>query len=238
MPLLSPPVKSAPGPPPPRAAPAAIIVKVAPPVLPADAEENPWTDMTRSSYGPPPVPVDRREKAGPPKLSEAFAPPIRVAGRWKTKFEAVDLTGVNAPWHSTAAASDVPQHILKSAPKSPPRRLLDVKHEDVEMSEPLATPLTPRFLPDAPDIPDAITELTEEEKRCVYVFSEQLRASIAQQPRDTSDFDVYHMSTEGAVASQEGPSLDVPPIEVPLPRERLAADAPRVMPNLVCKCTA
>ena len=65
---------------------------------------------------------------------------------------------------------------------SPPQRLLEIKDE--EMPEPKAVPPSPTFLPDAPDIPDAITELSEEEKRYVYVFSEELRASIAQPARD------------------------------------------------------
>ena len=123
-------------------------------------------------------------------------------------------------------------HILKSVPKSPPARLLAVKDEDVEMPEPQAAPPTPDCLPDAPD---NTTELTEEERRYVYVFSEQLRASIANPPRDPSTFDVYEMSAENTVASQEGPSPYDSPMEVPLPRKRCATDVPRIMPNLVCK---
>ena len=44
---------------------------------------------------------------------------------------------------------------------SPPQRLLEIKDE--EMPEPKAVPPSPTFLPDAPDIPDAITELSKEE---------------------------------------------------------------------------
>ena len=102
---------------------------------------------------------------------------------------------------------------------SPPKRLLEIKDE--EMPAPQPVPPSPTFLPDAPDIPDAITELNEEENICVYVYSEQKRVSFAQPARDLAGHDVFNMSTAGAVASHEGLSQDVPQIVVPPPRRAL-----------------
>ena len=67
-------------------------------------------------------------------------------------------------------------------------------------------------------------------------YSPSSGAPVSQNSRRAKHqlFYVYHMSTEGTVASKEGPSPEDATMDVPLPRERRATDAPRILQNLGC----